>query len=114
MNEIWRGFASDNYAAAHPDVLKAMMDVNQGHQVAYGEDESTKQLGRIIKEHFGADAEVFPVFNGTGSNVAALSALMQRWEAVICAHTRTYQTTRLWFWRCSPIPTKSCVNHAIK
>jgi threonine aldolase len=87
MSEIWRGFASDNYAAAHPAVMQAMVDVNQGHQVAYGEDESTKQLSAIIKQHFGDMAEVFPVFNGTGSNVAALSALMERWEAVICAQS---------------------------
>lgn len=85
MSAIWRGFASDNYAAAHPAVIEAIIKVNQGHQVAYGEDDSTKQLQSLIKEHFGAHAEVFPVFNGTGSNVAALSALMERWEAVICA-----------------------------
>ena len=85
MSKVWRGFASDNYAAAHPAVLQAMVDVNEGHQVAYGEDDSTKQLSLLIKQHFGESAEVFPVFNGTGSNVAALSALMERWEAVICA-----------------------------
>lgn len=87
MSSVWRGFASDNYAAAHPAVLQAMVDVNEGHQVAYGEDESTKQLGVLIRQHFGDHAEVFPVFNGTGSNVAALSALMERWEAVICAQS---------------------------
>ncbi|MEN9923058.1 MAG: Low specificity L-threonine aldolase, partial [Actinomycetota bacterium] len=81
MNTVWRGFASDNYAAAHPAVIEAIINVNQGHQVAYGEDDSTKQLQSLIKEHFGAHAEVFPVFNGTGSNVAALSSLMERWEA---------------------------------
>ena len=85
MSKVWRGFASDNYAAAHPAVLQAMVDVNEGHQVAYGEDDSTKQLSVLFKQHFGESAEVFPVFNGTGSNVAALSALMERWEAVICA-----------------------------
>jgi threonine aldolase len=85
MSTVWRGFASDNYAAAHPAVLEAMVNANQGHQVAYGEDDSTKQLSALIKQHFGESAEVFPVFNGTGSNVAALSALMERWEAVICA-----------------------------
>jgi threonine aldolase len=85
MSKVWRGFASDNYAAAHPAVLQAMVEVNEGHQVAYGEDDSTKQLSVLIKQHFGESAEVFPVFNGTGSNVAALSALMERWEAVICA-----------------------------
>ena len=33
-----RGFASDNYAGVHPEVLAALADANGGHQIAYGED----------------------------------------------------------------------------
>ena len=36
-----RGFASDNYAGAHPEVLAALALANGGHQVAYGEDDYT-------------------------------------------------------------------------
>lgn len=88
----WRGFASDNYAGVHPQVLQAIADANEGHQVAYGEDVYTAKLGDVIKEHFGASAEVFPVFNGTGANVVALTSMMPRWGAVICsslAHIHT-------------------------
>jgi threonine aldolase len=84
---IWRGFASDNYAGIHPDVLKAMSSANAGHQVAYGDDDETAHLSEVVREHFGAEAQVFPVFNGTGANVVALSAICSRWEAVICAET---------------------------
>ncbi|MFE6224000.1 MULTISPECIES: low specificity L-threonine aldolase [unclassified Streptomyces] len=82
-----RGFASDNYAGVHPEVLAAIALANDGHQVAYGEDEYTDHLQRIVHSHFGPLAEAFPVFNGTGANVTALQALTDRWGAVICAES---------------------------
>ncbi|MGA5218609.1 threonine aldolase family protein [Streptomyces cinereoruber] len=82
-----RGFASDNYAGAHPEVLAALALANEGHQVAYGEDQYTDHLQRIVHSHFGPSAEAFPVFNGTGANVTALQALTDRWGAVICAES---------------------------
>ena len=33
-----RGFASDNYAGVHPEILDAIAAANDGHQIAYGED----------------------------------------------------------------------------
>jgi threonine aldolase len=78
-------FASDNYAGVHPQVLAAIADVNIGHAVAYGEDDTTEQLAVKITEHFGSQATVYPMFNGTGSNVVALQAMTKSWEAVICA-----------------------------
>ena len=81
----WRGFASDNYAGIHPRILEAIEAANAGHQVAYGDDAITAALSAAIKQEFGASAEVFPVFNGTGANVVALQAMTKRWEAVVCA-----------------------------
>jgi threonine aldolase len=82
-----RGFASDNYAGAHPEILAALALANGGHQVAYGEDDYTEHLQRVMRSHFGAAAQTFPVFNGTGANVVALQALTDRWGAVITADT---------------------------
>jgi threonine aldolase len=82
-----RGFASDNYAGAHPEVLAALALANGGHQIAYGEDEYTAHLQQLFRRHFGPRAEAFPVFNGTGANVTALQAVSKRWGAVICAAT---------------------------
>ncbi|MQS40042.1 low specificity L-threonine aldolase [Streptomyces katsurahamanus] len=82
-----RGFASDNYAGAHPEILAALALANGGHQVAYGEDDYTDHLQRVMHTHFGPTAEAFPVFNGTGANVTALQALTDRWGAVICAES---------------------------
>ncbi len=42
--KIWRGFASDNYAGIHPKILAALTDVNDGHEVAYGEDSITSRF----------------------------------------------------------------------
>ena len=87
MAAEWRGFASDNYAGVHPEIMDALTKVNRGHQVAYGADDSTARLTDVVREHFGPRAEVFPVFNGTGANVIALQSLLHSWEAVVCAAT---------------------------
>jgi threonine aldolase len=42
--------------------------------------------------HFGAQAEAFPVFNGTGANVLALQAMLPPWGAVVCASTAHINT----------------------
>ena len=86
-SEHERGFASDNYAGIHPEILAALARVNHGHQPAYGADDVTAELVTRMREHFGDHAEVFPVFNGTGANVVALQSVTRRWEAVICAQT---------------------------
>ena len=82
---VWRGFASDNYAGIHPDILAAMSAINPGHQVAYGDDVYTQQQTSVIKKQFGEQAETFPVFNGTGANVLTLQAMCKPWESVVCA-----------------------------
>ncbi|UTT63759.1 threonine aldolase family protein [Microcella humidisoli] len=88
----YRGFASDNYAGVHPEVLAALAEANGGHQIAYGEDQYTARLAEVVKAEFGEQAEVFPVFNGTGANVLALTALMPRWGAVIASGTAHIHT----------------------
>src|ERR1700709_1172804 len=88
----YRGFASDNYAGAHPEVLAAIAAANGGHQIAYGEDVYTAELQKVMKSHFGQQAETFPVFNGTGANVTALTSVMPRWGAVICSSTAHIHT----------------------
>ena len=81
------GFASDNHAGVHPDVLAAVVDANAGHAASYGGDPWTVGALQRFREHFGPVAEAFPVFNGTAANVLCLEALTQPWEAVVCART---------------------------
>lgn len=78
-----RGFASDNYAGVHPEVLDALTAANGGHQSSYGADAYTERLGELLVEHFGPGVEGFGVFNGTGANVVGLQAMLPRWGSVI-------------------------------
>lgn len=82
-----RGFASDNYSGVHPEILAAIAAANDGHQIAYGEDAYTARLQEVFAHHFGAGAQAFPVFNGTGANVTGLQSMLPRWGAVIAAST---------------------------
>ena len=82
-----KAFASDNYAGAHPEVLAAMAAANDGHAVSYGDDPWSARAHELLREHFGAHAETFLVFNGTGANVCILRAALKPWEAVVCADT---------------------------
>lgn len=78
-------FASDNSAGIHPEVLAAISAANTGHVRAYGDDPYTARAVECFREQFGADTEVFFVFNGTGANVLGLQALTRSYDAVICA-----------------------------
>ena len=82
-----RGFASDNNAGVHPDILKAMAAVNEGHVIAYGDDPYTEKAVAAIHKIFGEEAGVFFVFIGTAANVLGLSSVTQPYHAVICPET---------------------------
>lgn len=86
-DQAFRGFASDNQAGAHPEILAAIAAANGGHQASCGEDVYTTRLSEVFAAHFGDGVEVFPVFNGTGANVVALQSMLPRWGAVITAST---------------------------
>jgi threonine aldolase len=79
-----RGFASDNNSSAHPEILEAIAGANEGHVVAYGDDDYTARARERFREHFGESTEAFPVFNGTGANVTSMDALTKPYEGVIC------------------------------
>jgi threonine aldolase len=80
-----RGFASDNAATIHPEVLEAIAAANSGHAFGYGHDELTRRVEGLIAAQFGADARAYLVYNGTGANVLAMRAACQPWQAAICA-----------------------------
>lgn len=86
-----RGFASDNNAGVHPEILKELNSSNDGHVVGYGDDRYTRQAQDLFKEHFGSDAEVYFVFTGTAANTLGLSGVTRSWNSVITAHTAHIQ-----------------------
>ena len=50
-----RSFASDNNAGVHPEVLKSLAAVNEGHVVGYGDDPYTASAESLFRRHFGDD-----------------------------------------------------------
>lgn len=85
-------FASDNVAGVSPEILAALAKNNDTAALPYGDDPITAQLRAWAREEFGDQAEIYPVFNGTGANVVSLQAMVPRWGAAICtevAHVNT-------------------------
>ncbi len=82
-----RGFASDNAATIHPEVLSAIAAVNAGHAFGYGHDDYTRLVEDRFREAFGAPSQTFLVFNGSGANVLCLRAACRPWEAAIVSDT---------------------------
>jgi threonine aldolase len=80
-----RGFASDNAASVHPDVMAALARVNEGHATSYGHDPLTEQVHATLEREFGPGATAVLVFNGSAANVLSLRAACRPWEAAICA-----------------------------
>lgn len=78
-------FGSDNHSEAHPKVLEAIAAANRGPSVAYGLDGHTEAALAKFRERFGAQADVYPVFNGTGANVVSIATLARPHQAVICS-----------------------------
>jgi threonine aldolase len=82
-----RGFGSDNHSGISPEILKAIADANVDHALAYGDDEWCARTEALFREHFGPQAKVYFVFNGTGANVLNIDAMCRSHEAVVCAET---------------------------
>ena len=85
-------FASDNYAGICPEALQALLDANQGHAPAYGDDEWTNRVSDRLRDLFETDCDVYFAFNGTAANSLALASLCQSYHSVIChevAHVET-------------------------
>jgi threonine aldolase len=87
LNNVKRGFGSDNNAGIHPDILKEIIASNTGHVIGYGSDGYTEEAVKIFKEHLGNSAEIYFVFTGTGANVLGLSGITRSWNSVITAST---------------------------
>lgn len=78
-------FASDNCAGVHPVVMEGLMKVNQGYVHSYGDDVYTQEARDTISQHFGGNAAVQFVYNGTGANVTAITHLIRSFHTVFCS-----------------------------
>ncbi|SDI91722.1 threonine aldolase family protein [Lutimaribacter saemankumensis] len=79
-------FASDNAGPAHPQVMQALMDANQGFALPYGADAIMDRVRARIREIFEApDAAVYLVATGTAANSLALANMCQPFQTVFCS-----------------------------
>jgi threonine aldolase len=75
---------SDNWSPAHPSVIKAVVEANEGNLPSYGSDPWTAKAESAIQEAFKSKCKVLMIPTGTGANVFALTLCCRRYESVIC------------------------------
>jgi threonine aldolase len=77
-------FASDNVSSACPEVTEALINVNEGNAISYGDDECSHNLAALFSELFEKDVKVFPVVSGTAANALALAAITPSFGKIFC------------------------------
>lgn len=81
-------FLSDYTEGAHPRILERLQETNLVSQPGYGEDMFCAAAREKIRAACQKpDADVYFLVGGTQCNAVAIGSLLQRWEAVIAAHT---------------------------
>lgn len=81
-----KSFASDNYSGIHPQILKAIAEANQEHEISYGDDIYTEKAQQLFEKEFG-NVKVLYTFNGTGANVVSLRTCLLPFQSVLCTNT---------------------------
>lgn len=76
--------ASDNWTPAHPSIIKAVVEANEGCAASYGSDPWTEEAQRLLQDTFKSKCKVFMVPTGTGANIFALRLACRSYESVIC------------------------------
>lgn len=92
IEPVRRGFASDNNAGVHPEILKEIIEANKGHVVGYGGDVYTEKAKQLFKEQLGQDTDLYFVFTGTAANVLAITGVTHSWNSIITASTAHIET----------------------
>lgn len=88
LSGVSTSFRSDNNAGLCPEAMQAIIDANEGHRVAYGDDDHTAAAVAEFRSIFGERAAVWFVATGTAANTLAIAALTRPWQQVVChAHS---------------------------
>jgi threonine aldolase len=77
-------FSSDTAAPAHPAILGALTEANDGAAPSYGNDPWTAKAKALLCEVFETDLEMWLVSSGTAANALGLSLICPPTGAVIC------------------------------
>lgn len=85
-------FRSDNEYPVAPEIMAALVAVNEGSAHSYGADAVTGRLTERLREVFERDLQVYPLVSGTAANALAAAQTCGSIGAVIChrdAHLNT-------------------------
>ncbi|RUY27367.1 low specificity L-threonine aldolase [Mesorhizobium sp. M7A.F.Ca.US.001.04.2.1] len=82
-------FGSDNAVGVSPEVMAAISAVDDGYEVAYGDDQWSLGLDAAYSDFFERESFVFPVTTGTGANALALAAITPPYGEIFC-HQRSH------------------------
>ena len=77
-------FLSDTTAPAHPAILKAMADANDGFAPSYGADPVSARVKSRLVDIFETELEVLFTTSGTAANALALSIVSGPDEIILC------------------------------
>ncbi len=77
-------FASDNWAGAHPNIVRGLAEAAEGHAPAYGASELDKKVEQRFSEIFERDVAVFFVGTGTAANALALASYSRPGGQIFC------------------------------
>ena len=78
-------FHSDNCGPAHPSIMAALTQANEGYAPSYGEDEIMDEVRRRLHSLFEApEAAIYLVATGTAANVLGLSTLTRPYQTIFC------------------------------
>ena len=89
-------FKNDYGEGAHPNILKALMQHNDGQEEGYGLDRHTENAVSIVRNLVGSQkADVHLLSGGTQTNLIAISSFLRPHEAcvtVASGHIATHET----------------------
>lgn len=78
-------FSSDTSAPAHPAVIQAIVEANQGNAASYGDDELTAAAKQKLAQVFETDdLDIWMCASGTAANALSLSCFCPPTGAVLC------------------------------
>lgn len=79
-------FLDDYSEGCHPQILESLAQSNKVQQIAYGDDEYSKQARELINAQMGdVDPAVYFIAGGTLTNIIIIASCLRPHEAVIAA-----------------------------
>jgi len=80
-------FNNDYSMGAHPEIIKALAEVNEKSFGGYGIDEWCSVAADEIKKYLSCDCDIHFLVGGTQTNLTVISSALRSFQSVLCADT---------------------------